>query len=206
MFMTRRQDSLIVSPPEAMATEEAAAPAQSIPVRAQRSGGFDAFVRDQYKGLVRYLTRRTGAVQDAEDLAQESFARLLRYQESEQAAAGWRPLLYRIAVNASHDHARHNAPYRDGSHLDVEAHEVADSAPTPEDQTHRAQQRERLRAAILALPPKCRQVWLLRNAHGMSRAQIARHCGISETMVKKHLARALHHIQRQVTIGAGEPL
>lgn len=204
--MTRRQDSLIVSPPASVAAEDAIAPVQATPEQAKRAGGFDAFVRDQYKGLVRFLTRRTGTVQDAEDLAQESFTRLLRYQESEQAAAGWRPLLYRIAVNASHDHARHNAPYRDGSHLELGANEVADGAPTPEDQTHRAQQRERLRAAILALPPKCRQVWLLRNAHGMSRAQIARHCGISETMVKKHLARALHHIQRQVTVGDGEPL
>lgn len=160
-------------------------------------GGFDEFVRAQYRGLLRFLRHRTGTVQDAEDVAQESLRRLLRYRESEPSAA-WRPLLYRIAVNVSHDHARLNAPYRDGRHVEIDQCELADGLPTPEEQAQILQQRERLREAILSLPPKCQRVYLLKRGHGLSHAEVARRCGISVKMVDKHLAAAFLQLQRKV--------
>lgn len=165
--------------------------------------GFEEFVRTQYRALVKFLRRRTGTAQDAEDVAQESLARLLRYRESEPSDA-WRPLLYRIAVNASHDHARRNAPWRDGRRLTIEDCELADDTPTPEEQAHREQQRQRLREAILSLPPKCQRVYLLKRAHGLSHAEVARRCGISVKMVDKHLATAFLQLQRKVGSGGGE--
>lgn len=170
---------------------------------AAEQGGFDEFVRAQYRGLVRFLCRRTGTVQDAEDVAQESLARLLRYRRSGPSAA-WRPLLYRIAVNASHDHARHSAPYRDGRHLVIDECEVVDQTPTPEEQAQHEQQRERLREAILSLPPKCQRVYLLKRGHGLSHAEVARRCGISVKMVDKHLANAFIQLQRRVGASGGE--
>ncbi len=165
-------------------------------------GGFDEFVRVQYRGLLKFLRRRTGTPQDAEDVAQEALQRLLRYRESESAAA-WRPLLYRIAVNVSHDHARLNAPYHDGRHVGIEHCDLADELPTPEEQAHIAQQRERLREAILSLPSKCQRVYLLKRGHGLSHVEVARRCGISVKMVDKHLANAFLHLQRKVGSDGG---
>lgn len=176
-----------------------------LPPPADASRGFDAFVRAQYDQLVRFLTRRTGVVQDAEDLAQESLARLLRYRGLDESE-GLRPLLYRIAVNASHDHARRNGSGREGALVPIEDAVVADTAPTPEDHAQHVERRERLHVAILALPPKCQRVWLLRNVHGLRHAEIASRCGITVPMVKKHLAKALHQLQRQVALRDREPL
>lgn len=165
--------------------------------------GFEEFVRAQYRALVKFLRGRTGTAQDAEDVAQESLARLLRYRDSEPSDA-WRPLLYRIAVNASHDHARRNAPWRDGRRLAIEDCELADDTPTPDEQAHHEQQRRRLREAILSLPPKCQRVYLLKRSHGLSHAEVARRCGISVKMVDKHLATAFLQLQRRVGAGGGE--
>jgi len=44
------------------------------------------------------------------------------------------------------------------------------------------------------LPPKCRRVFLLARIEGLSERAVAAEMGISQTMVRKHLARAVRHI------------
>ena len=43
---------------------------------------FDVFLRDQFRSLVQFLRARTATEQDAEDAAQESMTKLLRYRDS----------------------------------------------------------------------------------------------------------------------------
>ncbi|KAF1716830.1 RNA polymerase subunit sigma [Pseudoxanthomonas yeongjuensis] len=161
------------------------------------AGGFDGFLRDEYRGLVQFLRRRTATEQDAEDAAQESLTRLLRYKESEPASA-WKPLLYRIATNVAHDQSRVVVTHRADKHVSLENQEVAAEAPTPEQQAVRDQEIAQLTRAILQLPPKCQRVYLLKRVHDLSRAQIAERCGISVKMVEKHLATALVQLRRGV--------
>jgi RNA polymerase sigma-70 factor (ECF subfamily) len=163
---------------------------------------FESFLREQYRALVQFLRRRTASEQDAEDAAQESMTRLLRYTGTEPASS-WKPLLYRIATNVAHDQRRAATSHCDDKHVLLEEHELVTDAPTPEEQALRDQQIARLGSAILELPPKCQRVYLLKRVHGLSRAQIARRCGISVKMVEKHLATALVQLRRKV--GDGTP-
>lgn len=159
--------------------------------------GFDAFIRDQYHGLVQFLRRRTSTEQDAEDAAQESLAKLLRYRESEPGSA-WKKLLYRIAVNVAHDQFRMGLTHHSKEHVTLEGQEIATSEDSPEESAMYEQQVARLTRAILELPPKCQRVYLMKRVHGMSRAQIAQRCGISVKTVEKHLATALILLKRKV--------
>src|SRR3546814_18116302 len=77
-----------------------------------------------YKGLVQFLRQRTVTEQDAEDAAQESLARLLRYRESEPARA-WKPLLFRIATNVAHDHLRQTRTQRHKAHVSLEEQDLS---------------------------------------------------------------------------------
>lgn len=163
-------------------------------------GGFEGFFREHYRGLLQFLRRRTATEQDAEDAAQESMARLLRYRESQPLMA-WKPLVYRIATNVVHDQFRTALAQRSKEHVALDEQEIAAVDHTPEERAAYDQQVSRLSAAILSLPPKCQRVYLLKRAHGMSRAQIAEHCGISVKMVEKHLAKALTLLRRR----AGDP-
>jgi RNA polymerase sigma-70 factor (ECF subfamily) len=52
-----------------------------------------------------------------------------------------------------------------------------------------------VRAAILALPPRCRAVYLMNRMDGLSYSEIARRCGISAKAVEKHMSRALRELR-----------
>lgn len=161
------------------------------------SGRFERFVREQYRGLLQFLQLRTATRQDAEDVAQESMAKLLRYRASTPDGE-WRLLLYRIAVNAAHD------KFREAQHRHIEQQVALDDevivaqGDSPDAFAAHQQALERVREALLQLPEKCRRVCLLRLARGMSNAEIARHCGVSIKMVEKHLTKGLRIVRIRV--------
>ncbi|MEW5835170.1 MAG: RNA polymerase sigma factor [Pseudomonadota bacterium] len=174
-----------------------AGPKRSL-ARADDANEFDGFVRSQRDGLVRFLQRRTRSADDAEDLAQESFTRLIRYRG--YAPDTWAGLLYRIAVNALHDRGRRAASRFDALHvsLDEEAGDLAASEPSHEQRTASEQELAALQRALLRLPDRCRQVYLLNRIEGMSYTEIAEHCGISVKAVEKHISRALRLLRERL--------
>jgi len=69
--------------------------------------------------------------------------------------------------------------------------DVTSDAPGPDRHLLARRDLEALEAAITALPPKCRTVFLLSRIEGLSNAEVAKRCGISVKMVEKHLAKAI---------------
>lgn len=102
--------------------------------------------------------------------------------------------------------------YRRGSvrqvtkHVSLDDLELCSDEPTQEDLVARQQQEALLRAAILSLPTRCRQVYLLSRMQGMTYAQIARHCEISVKTVEKHMTHALAALCDRVGSGAAGAL
>ncbi|RDS85055.1 RNA polymerase sigma factor [Dyella monticola] len=182
------------------------APPEPAVVTAVEGGGrldaYDAFFRTQYDALVSFLRRRSRTNEDAEDAAQESFTRLTRYRDTYPLLA-WKAMLYRIAINVVNDQSRRARTRCVPQHVSLDDVSIESDEPSAEEAAAAAQQRVLLREAILALPPKCRQVYLLTRLRGMTSRQVATHCGISVRMVEKHLANALVHIRRR--FGAGSP-
>lgn len=176
----------IVPLPEASAVDERA-----------HAHSFDAFIRSQFRGLLQFLRARTASEQDAEDAAQESMTKLLRYRESEPPSA-WRQLLYRIAVNVANDQFRVALTHHAKEHVPLDGLDIAATEQSPEQRAVYEQQVTQLTRAILELPPKCQRVYLLKRVHDLSHAQIAKRCDISVKMVEKHLATALAQLRRKV--------
>jgi len=154
---------------------------------------FERFVRDCVPLLERFLGRLRVRDDDVEDVAQESVARLLRYRDSEPPEA-WTALLYRIAINVVRDRARRDshAPRSDASGAEPDAIAADDS---PEQHASDQQALARVRAAILALPPRCRAVYLMHRVEGLSYPEIARRCGISTKAVEKQMSHALRALR-----------
>lgn len=157
---------------------------------AGRERELDTFVREHRDGLVHFLRHRVLNDADAQDAAQESFARLLRYVESQPASA-WKPLLYRIAANVAHDQARKQHTRNGNGHVPLDSEELVSEEPSQEQMVAYDQELAIIRGVIMELPPKCRQVYLLQRLRGMSYAAIAKHCGISRKTVEMHISRAL---------------
>ncbi|MBN8800660.1 MAG: RNA polymerase sigma factor [Stenotrophomonas acidaminiphila] len=158
---------------------------------------FGQLVEEHYDFIFRTACKWTGRKSDAEDIAQDCMERLIRYREHPHAEL--KLLLYRIARNRLADRGRspHAAPHLPLAEQDLPS-EAPFSTPGPLRQAESGQMLNALRQALLKLPERCREVYLLNRITGMSYSQIARHRGITAKTVEKHVARALQGLRREL--------
>lgn len=128
--------------------------------------------------IFRFLQRRTGSREAAEEAFQETWLRVWRWRDRYDPARPFRPWLYRIAANAGHD-AR--APRASDFHW-IEA--VAPDA---------VGMLETLTSALAALPEKDR-VLLLLVVEGLTSEEVADTLGLSPSGARMALARARQRI------------
>jgi RNA polymerase sigma-70 factor (ECF subfamily) len=135
--------------------------------------------------LVRYLTRRLGDRDWAEEVAQETFLRALRQDHIDNERA-W---LFAVATNLVRDEARKDARRR--RHLALLAEqERADEAVEPEPTSlERAQEAAMARRAVDALAERDRLALLMRE-EGLSYDEIAVALDLSPGSVGTTLSRA----------------
>ena len=134
--------------------------------------------------LVRYLTRRLGDRDWAEEVAQETFLRALR-QDTLTSERSW---LFAVATNLVRDEARKDERRR--RHLQLLADEARDREVEPEpDEVERAQDRAMARKAIDALAERDRLALLMRE-EGLDYNEIADALGLSVGSIGTTLARA----------------
>jgi len=159
---------------------------------------FDSFVREQRQSLLVFLRRRVASEEDAQDIAQESLVRLIRYRE--HAPESWNSLLYRIAINALNDRARRAQSQHQHDHisLDEHAHGLVSNDQEHVQRIANQQELARLQQALLGLPSRCREIYLLNRIEGMSYPEIAKHCGISVKAVEKNISRALALLRKKL--------
>ena len=156
----------------------------------------EAMYRSQAPRLVQYFKLRFRGREDPEDLVQEVFARL---------AAG-RPFgelrdpqhyLKRILRNFLIDRNRRSKTAPEFVSMDgVEA-------PVPPDQSHAievAQMQDRYRAAVDALPPRTREVFLMHRADELSVKKIAEQLCISSRTVEWHIGEAIYRIGKALDV------
>lgn len=145
----------------------------------------------RYHGsLVSFLRQRLRIADDAADVAQEAYIRMLQYEGSRDVQSP-SSLLFRVAINIANDLGRSEQVRHAADHCGVDELDIDSGLATPERQLSAAQDLDLLYQTIEQLPPKCQQVFLLSRVHCMTYPQIARHCGISVKMVEKHISHAL---------------
>lgn len=138
-----------------------------------------------------YLTSKVRDSETAADLTQETF---LRYAEqSGNSVHNDRSYLYRTARNLAIDHIRERHRRQTDPTSAEEMAEIVEERPAPDQQAADRERLERLRQAMLELPERTRQVFVLNRIDGMTYAEVAERLDISDSSVQKHLSRALHH-------------
>jgi len=152
-----------------------------------------ASVRAQRDDLYSFIVRRTRDPAAADDLVQETFARLLTYERA-RTVADRAALGYRIALNLVRDHFRS----RQRRPVEVLDDDVPCQAPAPEQILMHRQRVEVFGQALDAMPPLRRDVFIRRRLHGQTCRQIAADLGMNEAAVERHVGRALEQLQREV--------
>jgi RNA polymerase sigma factor (sigma-70 family) len=148
------------------------------------------------RALKRYLESLLPKVEIAEELTQEAFVRLRTSRRTDLESP--RGFLFRTAHNLALDHLRRARRVPMDSLEDGAAAWLADAAPSPEEQVATRQELALMRTIVMELPPKCRQVFLLVRIEQLSHRKVAEELGMSQTMVRKYLARAVDHIQARL--------
>lgn len=143
--------------------------------------------------LYGWLRRSVGCSQQAADLVQDTFLRLLvRGQPINNSAP--RALLTRIARALVIDHWRRDALER--AYLEALAQMPESSHPSPEVRHEALQSLERIAQLLDDLKPVVRKAFLLYQLGDLSHAQVAQQLGISSRTVERYVASALLHCYR----------
>jgi RNA polymerase sigma factor (sigma-70 family) len=157
---------------------------------AEQIGGVQAaeLVRNLNKTLIRSLQLRLGSYEDAREVAQEAYARLLNLG-NDQVVSFQRALLFKIAQNLATDLLRRRA------YTELPEPEGLDLWPDPSADPERSARArlvvERLPAVLAELPPKCAEAFRLVRMEQFSFKEAAERLDLTDRMVRIHVARAL---------------
>jgi RNA polymerase sigma-70 factor (ECF subfamily) len=140
---------------------------------------------------LRDIGRRVGS-QEAEDLYQDAFVKIVERSQSEHIPK-LDNLLRHVVRCLTIDRSRRRAS-RPTFTSDEAGDNVVDAIADPERQVIGTQRLKRVLAAIDAMPPKRREVFLLHRVDDLTYAQIARRLDVSIRTVEKHFALAMRQL------------
>lgn len=146
--------------------------------------------------LVRYLTVRLPSIEDAREVAQEAYLRVLS-REPTHSVTHLQAYLFKTASNLAIDRVRASQRRPTGS-LDQEAYEVEAPGSVNEELVHAARQVEVLREIVGELPPKCRMAFLLYKFDDLSYPEIAARMELTESMIRKYVLRAMVYCRERL--------
>ena len=160
----------------------------------QNRSAFVALYRRYLPRIYRYVYRRVGNQQDAEDLTASVFTEALESLEDyrEQGSfAGW---LFTIAHHRVADHHRQQ---RERVSLEEVTPALSDPGPGPEAQALWRDRLERVAQALGELTPDRQEALALRFFGQLSNKEVAQVMGKSEAAVKMLVYRALRQLRRR---------
>ena len=180
--------------PQLMILEGEALPPEDLAAEAEATSFVDALYRNQSRILLRNASRSGASRDEAQDLVQEAFLRVVRLKERALGLERPQAFLRRIASNLLKDRAR------EATRRPAELHIVADEEGIGAvDQLRLLESRDMLNhieAAMMRLRPKTREIFMAHRIDGLSYAEIAARTGLSVKGVEKQMSKALQQLDR----------
>jgi RNA polymerase sigma-70 factor (ECF subfamily) len=152
---------------------------------------FEALFEEHYQLVYRTAYGITARVEDAEDVVQTIFLRLLQRGASPEVMKNPAGYLYRAAVNGSLTVVERRRRHAGTEDSEAAAALIPAAASTPADDTHR-----RLYEAIAQLSRKAADILILRYLHNHSDADIAKLLGTSRGVIAVTLFRARARLKK----------
>lgn len=154
----------------------------------------DELVEMYYPAILRYCMWHTPDAESAQDAAQETFLKLVRFIDRYEHRGQFRPFLYRIAANACIDILR-----RDHTALPLSEPLATDSSASvvyTESGFQQAEDRQQLMSAFACLDDEKRELVLLRYGQELPLQEIAAITGLPLRTVQTKLRRAMQRMRR----------
>ncbi|HYC37293.1 MAG TPA: sigma-70 family RNA polymerase sigma factor [Usitatibacter sp.] len=147
------------------------------------------------RALIRFLRTRVRSEQEARDVAQEAYVRLLQIDQP-GTISFLRAYLFRTAMNIATDRMRADG-VRQHAHQDPVFDEVLHE-PDPERTALARQQLALAIECLRELPSKPRLAFLWHRLSDMSIPEVAERLGVTERMVRNYIVQALVHVRERM--------
>jgi RNA polymerase sigma-70 factor (ECF subfamily) len=157
---------------------------------------FDELVRRHERGTLRLVQRYVKSDEDAQDMTQRAFMRVLERIGSFRFESKFRTWLYRIAVNVALDHVRSAPP---GEAVPIED-DVAFTNSLGTEKLVAAEIWRKVSHRLAELPPRQRLVVELRVFHDLSFEEIAAIVDSSEDAAKVNYHHAVKRLRSLLPI------
>lgn len=151
--------------------------------------GFNQLYQEHHEWLVRWIARRTSAGDHAQDLAQDTFLRLLNRPVMPQQLSSPRAWLAKIAANLAVDQARRQILER--NYLAALANAPEAEHPSPEEQWQLLGLLEQIDQLLNGLRPIEKTAFLMARLDGLSYREVAEQLNVSLSSVEKYIAKAM---------------
>lgn len=164
------------------------------------SSAFEELVRKYERSIVALVRRYVAVEEDAKDVAQRTFVRVLERLDSFRAQSSFRTWLYRVAINLAVDHRRGDDS---GNSVPLED-DVAFTSSLATERLVAAEVWRKVSERLAELPPRQRLVVELRVFHDLSFEEIGAIVDSSEDAAKAnyhHGVKRLRSILSRVPPG-----
>lgn len=182
-------------PPASPGPEGSPRQAGSSPNPAEPSGRpaeVERLFEQHNRSLLRFLQARLHSVQEAREVAQEAYVRLLGLDQRD-AINFQKTYLFRIATNLANDRLRHRRVERKVEPLVFFDDPETSTEPSADRQYAGRQELEIVLAALEALPPKCLEALLLHRVDGHTFEETAEILNVNPRTVRRLVKRAIEH-------------
>jgi RNA polymerase sigma factor (sigma-70 family) len=156
----------------------------------EESRWFEEHVQPHEPALRAYLLRRFATLPDHDDLVQETYLRMLRARWRVRVVTA-KAFLFTTASHVAIDRFRRRRVLNQVPIDSAEECLVGAEFPGAAEIIEQRQRHELLAEALAGLPPRCREVMLLRYRDGLPCKEIARRLGVSTETVKSHLTKGV---------------
>ncbi|WP_181040096.1 sigma-70 family RNA polymerase sigma factor [Paremcibacter congregatus] len=157
--------------------------------------------QENHEGFLRFLLHKTHCREDALDVMQEAYQKLIN-REGLEEMENPRAYLYRTATNIIIDQQRKSKHHQKYVHQvtgGIESGSASEaSAIAPDRHVAARQELDSLYRALDELPDKCRRAFLMHREQHLTYGKIASDLEVSVSMVEKYMIQALKHLRRHL--------
>lgn len=155
--------------------------------------------------LYRFVSRMVHRPEDARDVCQETFLRVLDRSDKFRSGSRFSTWMYQIALNLCRDRARRKKRW--GRILDDKKEAPTETTPirgeqlgvNPETDTARSELAQAVQGGLMQLPPEQREVLILKEYQGLKFKEIAEILSCPESTVKSRMYYGLNSLRQTLS-------
>ncbi|MEM7504588.1 MAG: RNA polymerase sigma factor [Pseudomonadota bacterium] len=140
--------------------------------------------------LKRFLTRYFANRQDIEDVVQETYLRA-HIEDQKKGIEHPKAFLFRVAKNVALKKLSRKSRQITDYIEDLASPVVTETEASVDEHLEAEELLGLYCEAVTTLPPKCREVFLLRKVHGLAHKEIAERMNLSASSIDKYLRRGI---------------